>query len=136
MSAKRKILIGLLVLFAVVVIAGGGYALYYAGYRMGYLSSSADLEEGICGIFRFHDGFPHSRMLKRPYAYFGRGYIRGFGGFFPFKIILGILAIIGITALIVGAVIYHKKMFKQLHMKLGEHPVDKTPQSTDLKNNK
>ncbi len=122
MSAKRKILIGLLVLFAVVVIAGGGYALYYAGYRMGYLSSSADLEEGIRCIFRFHDGFPHSRMLKRPYGHFGRGNIYGVVSFFPFKIILGIVAIIGITTLIVGAVIYHKKIFKQLHIKLREHP--------------
>ena len=136
MSAKRKILIGLLVLLAVVVIAGGGYALYNAGYRMGYLSSSADLEEGIRGIFQFHGGFPPSRMLKRPYGYFGRGDMHRFIGFFPFMVIPGILAIIGITAFIVAAAIYHKKMLKLLHMKLGEHPVDKTPQSTNLKNNK
>ncbi|GAH01650.1 unnamed protein product, partial [marine sediment metagenome] len=62
--------------------------------------------------------------------------IYGVVSFFPFKIILGIVAIIGITTLIVGAVIYHKKMLKLFHMKLGEHPVDKTPQSTNLKNNK
>jgi hypothetical protein len=128
MSTKRKILIGLLVLLGVVVIVGGGYAIYYAGYRMGYLSSSADLEEGIRGIFRFHGGFPPSRMLKGPFGHFGRGYMRGFGGFFPFRIIPGILAITGITALIAAAVIYHKKMLKLLQKRVEEHPVDKTSQ--------
>jgi len=127
MSTKRKILIGLLVLFAVVVMIGGGYALYYAGYRVGSLSV-ANFGERSHGIFPFHRGFPASRMLKRPYGHFGRGNMHGLVGFFPFKIILGIVAIIGITTLIVGAVIYHKKMYKQLHIKLREHPVDKTPQ--------
>lgn len=127
MSTKRKILIGLLIIFAVVVMVGGGYALYYAGYRVGSLSV-ANFGERSHGIFPFHRGFPASRMLKRPYGHFGRGNMHGLVGFFPFKIILGIVAIIGITTLIVGAVIYHKKMYKQLHIKLREHPVDKTPQ--------
>lgn len=135
MSTKRKILIGLLILFAIVIMVGGGYVLYYAGYRVGSLSV-ANFGERIHDIFPFHRGFPASRMLKRPYGHFGRGNIYGVVSFFPFKIILGIVAIIGITTLIVGAVIYHKKMLKLFHMKLGEHPVDKTPQSTNLKNNK
>lgn len=127
MSTKRKILIGLLIIFAVVVMVGSGYALYYAGYRVGSLST-ANFGERIHGISRFHYGFPYPRMLKEPYSQFGRGNIHGLVGFFPFKIILGIVAIIGITTFIFAAVIYHKKMFKLFHMKLGEHPVDKTPQ--------
>ncbi len=127
MSTKRKILIGLLVLFAIVVIAGGGCALYYAGYRVGSLST-VNFGERIQGISRFHYGFPSPRMLKRPYGHFGRGNMRGFGGFFPFRVIPGILVIIGITALIVAAVIYHKKMLKLLHKRVEEHHTDKTPQ--------
>ncbi|MBU2598191.1 MAG: hypothetical protein KKC53_03305 [Actinobacteria bacterium] len=127
MSTKRKILIGLLIIFAVVVMVGGGYALYYAGYRVGSLSV-ANFGERSHGIFPFHRGFPASNILKRPYGHFGRGNMHGLVGFFPFKIILGIVAIIGITTFIFAAVIYHKKMLKLFHMKLGEHPVDKTPQ--------
>jgi len=69
MSKKRKILIGLLILFAVVVMVGGGYVLYYAGYRVGSLSV-ANFGERIHDIFPFNRGSPHSRMLKKPFDQF------------------------------------------------------------------
>ncbi len=70
MSTKLKILIGLLVLFAVVVIAGGGYALYCVGYRVGFLSE-ANLEKRTYVISGLPLGFPPSSMLKGPYGQFG-----------------------------------------------------------------
>jgi hypothetical protein len=70
MSTTKKILIGLLVLIAIIVIAGGGYALYYVGYRVGFLSE-ANLEKRTYVISGLPHGFPPSRMLKGPYGQFG-----------------------------------------------------------------